>query len=291
MVGIDAYDRSARLAPAYLVFSPAAILVVVLALGSSEWWSRLGGLLVACGAPLLAVEWGRSGGRGRQPELLKAWGGWPSTQLLRFRTGGGASIVERRHEVERATGITLPTAEEEERDPAGADDRYEIAVADLRERMRDEKEYPLVQRERRVWLPAQPVGRKPYGLAVATLALAASAALLIGTVIGHEFQSWAAAAFAAGFAALAILVWLTIVTPAGFLRRRRHTRHDCSSRQSAFPRPTKPAASPFRSTCARRFRGHHSVLARSEERYEPLSGEADARTRTGDPPSLRENDE
>jgi hypothetical protein len=219
MVGIDAYDRSARLAPAYLVFSPAAVLVVVLALGSSQWWSRLSGLLVACGAPLLAVQWGRSGGRGRQSELLEAWGGWPSTQLLSFRTGGSASIVERRHEVvERATGITLPTAEEEERDPPGADDRYEIAVADLRERMRDEKEFPLVLREnvaygfrRNLW------GRKPYGLAVASLALAASAALLISAVIGHEFQSWAAAAFAAGFAALAILVWLTVVTPAWVL--------------------------------------------------------------------------
>jgi Flp pilus assembly protein TadB len=216
MVGIDAYDRSARLAPAYLVFSPAAVLVVVLALGTSEWWSRLGGLLVACGAPLLAVQWGRSGGRARQSELVQLWGGRPSTQLLRFRTGGNTSIVERRHEVvERATGLTLPTAEEEERDPGGADDRYEIAVAELRERMRDEKEFPLVQREnvaygfrRNLW------GRKPYGLAIAILVLAACAALLVGAAIGHEFQSWAAAAFAAGFAGLALLVWLTVVTPA-----------------------------------------------------------------------------
>ena len=219
MVGIDAYDRSARLAPAYLVFSPAAVLVIVLALGTSEWWSRLGGVLVACGAPILAAQWGRSGGRGRQSELFEAWGGRPSTQLLRFRTGGNTSIVQRRHKVvERATGLTLPTAEEEERDPGGADDRYEIAVADLRERMRDEKEFPLVQKEnvaygfrRNLW------GRKPYGLAVAILALAASGALLISAVIGHEFQSWAAAAFAAGFAAMAILVWLTVVTPSWVL--------------------------------------------------------------------------
>jgi hypothetical protein len=215
-VGIDAYDRSARLAPAYLVFAPAAVFVVVLALGSSEWWSRLGGLLVACGAPLLAVQWGRSGGRARQSKLVQSWGGWPSTQLLRFRTGGPVSIVERRHEVvERATGITLPTAEEEERDPAGADDRYEIAVADIRERMRDEKEFPLVQKEnvaygfrRNLW------GRKPYGLAIGILVLTASAALLVSAAIGHEFQSWVAAAVTAGFAALALFVWLTVITPA-----------------------------------------------------------------------------
>lgn len=216
MVGIDAYDRSARLAPAYLVFSPAVVLVVVLALGSSEWWSKLGGVLAACGAPLLVAQWGRSGGRGKQPELLASWGGQPSTQLLRFRAGDTASMVERRHEVvERATGITLPTAEEEEREPAGADDRYEIAVADLRERMRDEQAFPLVQKEnaaygfrRNLW------GRKPYGLAIAILVLAACVALLVSAAIGHEFQSWAAAALAGGFAALALLVWLTVVTPA-----------------------------------------------------------------------------
>jgi hypothetical protein len=215
MTGIDAYDRSARLAPAYLVFAPAVVLVVVFALGTSQWWSRLGGVLVACGAPLLAVQWGRSGGRTRQPELFEMWGGPPTTQFLRFRTGANVSLVERRHEVvERATGIRLPTAAEEELDPAGADDRYEIAIADLRERMRDESEFSLVVKEnvvygfrRNLW------GRKPYGVAVASLALAGSGALLIGAAAGHEFDSWTAAAFGAGFAALDLAIWLAVVTP------------------------------------------------------------------------------
>jgi hypothetical protein len=215
MTGIDAYDRSARLAPAYLVFAPAVVLVVVLALGTSQWWSKLGGVLVACGAPLLAVQWGRSGGRARQTELFEMWGGPPTTQFLRFRTGANVSIVGRRHEVvERATGITLPTAVEEEQDPGGADDRYEIAIADLRERMRNETEFSLVLREniaygfrRNLW------GRKPYGLAVAILALAASGALLIGAAVGHEFGSWTDAALGAGFAVLALAIWLAVVTP------------------------------------------------------------------------------
>jgi hypothetical protein len=206
MAGIDVYDRSARLAPAYLVFSPAVVSVVVLALGTSQLWSKLGGALVTCGAPLVAVQWGRSGGREKQPKLFEMWGGPLTTQLLRFRTGGSTSIVERRHElVERATGVTLPTAAEEEQDSAGADDRYEIVVADLRERMRDEKEFPLVVKEnttygfrRNLW------GRKAYGIAVAILALAASAALLLSAAVGHEFGSWPAAAFAAAFAALAL---------------------------------------------------------------------------------------
>ena len=219
MAGIDAYDRSARLAPAYLVFSPAVVFVVVLALGTSEWWSKLGGILVACGAPLFAVEWGRSGGRQKQTKLIEMWGGPPTTQLLRFRTGGSAAIVRHRHEVvERATGLKLPTATGEKQDPAAADDEYEIAVADLRERTRDEKEFPLVVKEntaygfrRNLW------GRKEYGTAVAILALTASAVLLIAAAVGHGFGSWAAAAVATGFAALALVVWQTTITP-GWVR-------------------------------------------------------------------------
>jgi hypothetical protein len=219
MAGIDAYDRSARLAPAYLVFSPAVVFVAVLALGTSQWWSKLGGVLVSCGAPLLAVQWGRSGGREKQPKLFEMWGGPMTTQLLRFRAGGSTSIVERRHKlVEHATGFTLPTEAEEGQDPVNADDRYGIAVADLRERMRDEKEFPLVAKEnttygfrRNLW------GRKAYGIAVALLALVASAAPLLSAAVGHEFVSWPAAAFAAAFAALALAVWLTTVTP-GWVR-------------------------------------------------------------------------
>ena len=215
MAGIDAYDRSARLAPAYLVFLPAVVFVVTLALGTSEWWSKLGGVLVACGAPLFAVQWGRSGGRQKQSELFGMWGGSPTTQLLRFRTGGSTAAVQRRHDVvARATGITLPTADQEERDPAGADDQYQIAVTDLRERTRDEKEFPLVGKEniayafrRNLW------GRKEYGIAVAILVVGAGIAVLISAAAGHELGSWAAAAFAAGFAAVALIVWIKTVTP------------------------------------------------------------------------------
>jgi hypothetical protein len=216
LLDLDAYDRGARLAPAYLVFAPAAVFVVALALGSSEWWSKIAGVLVGCGAPAFAAHWGRSGGRRKQLELFTRWGGAPTTQLLRFRTGGSATVVSHRHDVvARATGFALPSAAEEEAGAATADDRYEIAVTALRERTRDVEQFPLVLKEnigygfcRNLW------GRKPYGIAIALLALAASGALLIAAAVGHGWESWPAAAVAAGFAALALVVWLAVVTPA-----------------------------------------------------------------------------
>jgi hypothetical protein len=215
MLDLDAYDRGARLAPAYLVFSPAVVFVVALSLGTSVWWSKIGGVLVACGAPILAVQWGRSGGRPKQRELFEAWGGPPTTNLLRFRSGESGTTVAQRHAaLERATGAKMPTAEEEAADPAAADAVYEVGVTVLRELTRNVEEFPLVLKEniaygfrRNLW------GRKPYGIAVAALVIAASAALLIAAALGHEVNAWEAAAFAAAFAAASLIVWITTITP------------------------------------------------------------------------------
>jgi hypothetical protein len=215
MAGIDAYDRGGRLAPAYLVFSPAVVFVVALSLGSSALWSKVGGALVACGAPALAVQWGRSGGRKKQTELWTKWGGAPTTKLLRFAGGGSSAAVAQRHQaIERATGIKMPSAEEEAADSAAADAIYETGVTELRERMRDDKQFPLVLKEnigygfrRNLW------GRKPYGIAVATLVVLISLALLIVAATGHEVGAWESAAIAAGFAVLVLVIWLTTITP------------------------------------------------------------------------------
>lgn len=213
MFDLDAYDRGARLAPAYLVFSPAVVFVVALSLGTSAWWSKIGGVLVGCGAPALAVQWGRSGGRQKQPALWAKWGGPPTTKLLRFAEGGSAVAVAQRHEaIERAAGIKMPTSEQEAADRATADTAYETGVEALRALTDDGKQFPLVLKEniaygfrRNLW------GRKPYGVGTAIIVLAISAALLIVAAFGHALGSWPASAAAAVFAGVTLLIWLTMV--------------------------------------------------------------------------------
>jgi peptidoglycan/LPS O-acetylase OafA/YrhL len=213
LVSLDAYDRSARLAPAYLVFLPAVVFVIVFALGTSEWWSKLGGVLVASGAPLLAVQWGRSGGRGKQPLLYERWGGSPTVRLLRFQGASNVAAVQQRHDaIARSTGIELPTADEERGNPKAADDVYETAVTSLRELTRGE-DFPLVLKEntaygfrRNVW------GRKPYGVAIAGLVVALGLALLVASALGVDSIDRWAAVIAAAFALIALVVWVLVVT-------------------------------------------------------------------------------
>jgi hypothetical protein len=210
MFDLDVYTRGARLAPAYLVFSPVVVFVVALWLGTSDWWSKLGGALAGCGAPIIAAEWARSGGRGKQEALWAKWGGPPTTKLLRFAEGGSAAAVNQRHQdVERVTGSKLPTAAEESADPKTADEKYATAVTSLRAKTEKEelvlRENTLYGFRRNLW------ERKPFGIAVAAVILLASVGLLIAAAVGHAWGSWPAAAVVAGFAALALLVWLTMV--------------------------------------------------------------------------------
>jgi hypothetical protein len=108
----------------------------------------------------------------------------------------------------------MPTAEDEVADPATADDLYETGVTALRELTRDDTQFPLVLKEniaygfrRNLW------GRKPYGIAVAALTLAASGGLLIAAALSHEVTAWESTAFAVAFAAAGLIAWITTVTP------------------------------------------------------------------------------
>jgi hypothetical protein len=213
--GLDAYDRQARLGVTYLVFSPAVVLVIALSLGTQEWWSRIAGVLAACGAPYLAAQWGRTAGRRKEPDLWARWGGSPTTRLLRFASGEATATVEHRHEnVERATGIRLPTAAEEAADPARSDAVYNNAISNLKEGTRDKTTFPLVFGEnvnygfrRNLW------GRKAIGLSVSIITGLIAIVVLVATYFSDSHRFAIASAVALGYAVVACLVWWLTVTP------------------------------------------------------------------------------
>jgi hypothetical protein len=212
---LDAYDLRARVAVTYLVFSPVTVFVVAFALGSREWWARIGGVAVACGGPLIAAQWGRSAGRRKEQRLWDSWGGSPTLALLRYASGGPRETVERRHvSVSRATGIDLPNYEAETANPDGADVTYTDAVSALRELTRSKTEFDLVFEElanyglrRNLW------GRKPFGVATAATTAICSAVLLAGDLSSRTWGSTVAAIISLSFALSALLIWLLMVTP------------------------------------------------------------------------------
>ena len=185
-LGLDAYTRRARLQPALLVLLP-----LLLAYGA--WFPQharlemlpFAGVIYLVLSGLLA-QVARDRGRRLEPELIRRWGGLPTTQLLRHRNKSVNPTTRERHHARLAAlmpDIRLPSAAEELGQPEAADQTYDACVARLREHTRAREEFPLVFEEnanygyrRNVW------AMRPLGLSLAALGLATTIALAIGQV-------------------------------------------------------------------------------------------------------------
>lgn len=148
-IQVDAYTLRARLYPAFLVALP--VILLVFRKGEVERWGAvvlpvLGGL----GVLFLASQLVRSRGYRVQERMLKpAWGGMPTTRMLRL--ADERNPVRRDHwrsRIQGVTGRTLPTRADEQSDRVGSDLRYEDAVRALITIVRaSSSEHPRVQDE------------------------------------------------------------------------------------------------------------------------------------------------
>jgi len=178
----DRYNREARLMPALLVALPALLI-------SFAWFPALRGVVPAlltllgfCGAMVWLAQLARDRGSRLQPALYAAWGGQPSVAALRHRdTLLPGELKARYHAFLRnaVSGLVLPNAEEESRDPQAADRAYEAGGAWLLAQTRDTKRFALIFEEnvnygfrRNFW------AMKPLSLATSITALAASASAI-----------------------------------------------------------------------------------------------------------------
>lgn len=145
----DQYARNARLKPALLVSLPVALLAVTFGLKSSVLVGALFGPLAAVGFTYLLAHLTRDFGVKKQVELFRSWGGKPSVTKLRHRDGSLNPHTRERYHQKAAEllGKRLPTAAEEEADPAAADLLYEAYSNVLLERTRDTKKFRLLFQE------------------------------------------------------------------------------------------------------------------------------------------------
>lgn len=177
---LDAYERRARLLPALLVAAPA--VGVIAPLSASTYGllvSALIGPLALLGGTVVIAVLVRERGLQAERQLWAAWGGPPTTLLLRDHPDGTARHRRCRHLVEAATGLALPTSRDQHDDPNGADEQIAQAIAELRSLTRDRDRHPLVF-----------VANRDYGLARNMFALrwhgrvVAGASLLTATIAG-----------------------------------------------------------------------------------------------------------
>lgn len=143
----DAYKYKARVKPALLLVLPVVIYVMAFFEAARSLNGVIATFLVSFGVVAFAASQMSSKGNKLQEKLFKAWGGAPTTIVLRHSDDTLERPTKKRYMQRLADLIkdfTLVTEEEEKTDPKAADDVYRSAANFLREQTRDTKKYAMI---------------------------------------------------------------------------------------------------------------------------------------------------
>jgi hypothetical protein len=226
---LDRYSRVARLYPAVLAIAPVIWTIALIRprLAVGDVARGLVSLVVLLGGLYFLASIGRWRGKILEPRLIAAWGGWPTTILLRHRDLTIDRFTKARyHEQIRGLrrNLSLPSIQEEEGNPREADERYRSATKYLIE-LRRGPEYGILHQENASYgFRRNLLGLKPVGIGV-TAVMAATVALLWWKALSSpaRFQgllSESLVRFYIAFAANAayLIIW-SVVVSVSFVRQ------------------------------------------------------------------------
>lgn len=182
-LGLDRYDRNARLRPALLTVLPLFILIVLWYPAVSTAYGAIASLLVGCGVTFLLAQLARQRGRALEMRWSPAVGKAHSATLLLHgdRQLPAASKARYRASLE-ARGLTLATAEEEQLDPHEALQTNISAIEWLLEATRPQAETSLLLDENIAYGFRRNLrGLKPLALLILT-----------ATSLANAFLTWRA---------------------------------------------------------------------------------------------------
>jgi hypothetical protein len=169
---LDTYEREARLLAGLLTLAPILVAALGFGVPAAGWPTGIASGLIAVIGPAILTKFVRNRGVTLEEKLFARWGGPPTTLLLQRRPGeDGAVLTQRRAQVERATGVTLPEG-------AGEDchEGYHAAVLVLRSRTNDQNRFRTVHAENRGYgFERNLLGIRTEGLVLSTVAVTALA--------------------------------------------------------------------------------------------------------------------
>jgi hypothetical protein len=204
---LDDYALRARLYPGLLASLPILTTILLLwpHLGLKAIWSAI----ITAGGAFFLANYVRSRGKHLEATLIKDWNGMPTTHMLRYSEISNPTMFRRRRQaLESLFGESLPTREEEQADPAVADERYVAATRFLISKVRDDKQrYPRIHEENiHYGFRRNLLALKPEALiAICVMVIAAA----VAAVIRLSTEDFAAL----GIDAVLALAWLAVVKP------------------------------------------------------------------------------
>jgi len=218
-VGMDDYDRHARLKPALVAYLPVTLTVLALAPDAIAGWSGALALAIQAGGSYLLAQVIGDIGKKKEQELFREFGGRPTDRLLSHKTAPNKTILAMRHA--KLAGLLdrkLPTAAAEEKNPAAAAEVYAACVEFLRGKcrgnaavFRENKGYGF---RRNLW------GIKKAGIIASIVGVVVVAAELYGIAWAHQPIN-SAVWFIGGLNLLMLALWIFFITPSWVMRAAR----------------------------------------------------------------------
>lgn len=214
---LDSYNRQARLYPALITILPPLLLAATWLPALASAGEVVVSIAAACGLLFLLADFARAKGKALEKRLLKTWGGWPTTAILRHRDDTLSPEVKTRYHrflsKQRSIGA-LPTAQDELNNPVRADEKYAAAITWLKEQCRGDA-FPLVEKENTTYgFRRNLAGLKSIGIALCLVTVLAPLlrlqmhsadrlSALLQAFAGLPLQ----ALFVVGISSIALLAW------------------------------------------------------------------------------------
>lgn len=210
----DVYSLKVRLRPALLTIFPGAVTVALMFPDVYRSYAAgIVSLAASCGVLALLAQTARFLGRKMETRLYAKWGGIPTTAWLRHRDNNLDSVTKARYHnylQQHVPKLKIPTAMQEAKDAAAADENYRSASKWLLERTRDKEKFPLVFEENTNYgFQRNALALKPVALAVLVLCIGF---VVVDVYVRSEVA--ASTAISLGVSVLALMMWLAVVSEA-----------------------------------------------------------------------------
>lgn len=208
-----AYPLAARTMPLVLAASPLVVVAACIASTTPvPVLSVPGSAVILMAMTTLMNHLSRGAGLRIEPALWQAWGGPPTTQLLRWRHPRPSVVavqVRHRHVGQLLLGaVRLPSASDEEDHPAAADQVYEVAVRLIRGLTRDTARFPLLHHENMGYgFRRNLLGLRGFGKLASALALSCALGFAAFGVIRHSPSAMVCAGAIAAVSLAALSLW------------------------------------------------------------------------------------
>jgi hypothetical protein len=211
-MGMDRYDRNARLKPALLVLLPLLSVVVI---WFPQVWTIFGTLVAlaaSCGLTLLLAQLARQRGRDLEHKLGDKIGRRHSARLLSFTDETLSATTKGRYHAYLAQhGHALPSHDGELKDPEGAADQRRSAIDWLLEHTRANAKASMLLDENIAYgFRRNLLGLKPVAIASLVFANAGNALCLI--LLPTPSALFWSGVFLQVMLLLALVVWVRYVS-------------------------------------------------------------------------------